>query len=236
MFAYAQQKGLDWGTISTMPDIPGLAVRYDGHVGYYIGNGEVIEERGFAYGCVKTKLKDRKWLHWYKFPCISYDDEIKPISYNLGDRLLQKGDEGSDVKQLQELLNQVLNLTLVVDGDFGTKTTNAVKLLQEKLNLKVDGKYGNQTHTALMSYVSDLLPNTNPPEEQEKPALLTIAENTLVRAGDSMAYGIITSIEKGNTIEPILDYAKKPLISSSGWYAVKSLNAIGWINKENIIE
>ena len=31
------------GDISTMPDIPGLAVWHKGHIGVYIGNGEVIE-------------------------------------------------------------------------------------------------------------------------------------------------------------------------------------------------
>ena len=31
------------GTIDTMPDIPGLAVWHDGHIGVYIGGGQVIE-------------------------------------------------------------------------------------------------------------------------------------------------------------------------------------------------
>ncbi len=72
MFTYAKSKGLKWGKIATIPEIPGLAVRYDGHVGYYIGNGKVIEERGFNYGCVITELKGRKWDHWYEFPGIKY--------------------------------------------------------------------------------------------------------------------------------------------------------------------
>ena len=63
---------MEWGTIDTIPEIPGIAVRYDGHVGYYIGNGRVIEERGFNYGCVETALAGRGWLHWYKIPCIKY--------------------------------------------------------------------------------------------------------------------------------------------------------------------
>ena len=78
MFEYAKKQGLKNGTIDTIPEIPGIAVRYDGHVGYYIGNGEVIEERGFNYGCVKTKLKDRKWLNWYEVPGITYAEQPKP--------------------------------------------------------------------------------------------------------------------------------------------------------------
>lgn len=72
MFTYAKSKGLKWGKISTIPEVPGLAVRYDGHVGFYIGNGEVIEARGFNYGIVKTKLAGRKWDYWYEFPGIKY--------------------------------------------------------------------------------------------------------------------------------------------------------------------
>lgn len=65
------------GPINTIPEKPGVAVRYDGHVGYYIGNGEVIEARGFAYGVVKTKLKERKWTHWYEIPVMNYITEKK---------------------------------------------------------------------------------------------------------------------------------------------------------------
>lgn len=60
------------GPISTMPDTPGLAVWMDGHIGVYIGNGEVIEAQGTAYGVVKTKLSGRGWTKWLKIPNIKY--------------------------------------------------------------------------------------------------------------------------------------------------------------------
>ena len=90
MFEYAKTKGMEYGTISSIPDIRGIAVRYDGHVGVYVGNGEVVEERGFAYGCEKTKLKDRKWTHWYKLPWIKYeagDSTTSSTESTLGSRL-----------------------------------------------------------------------------------------------------------------------------------------------------
>lgn len=65
------------GPITTMPEIPGICVRYPGHIGVYIGNGEVIEARGTKYGVVKTKLKDRPWTHWLKYPGIEYRGEIE---------------------------------------------------------------------------------------------------------------------------------------------------------------
>ena len=39
MFSYAKSKGMEWGSIDTLPEIVGLALHKDGHVGYYIGNG-----------------------------------------------------------------------------------------------------------------------------------------------------------------------------------------------------
>ena len=61
------------GPIDTIPEIPGLAVWHDGHIGVYIGDGEVIEAMGTKYGVVKTKLEGRGWTHWLKVPYISYD-------------------------------------------------------------------------------------------------------------------------------------------------------------------
>ena len=61
------------GPISTMPDIPGLAVWHDGHIGVYIGGGQVVEAMGTKYGVVKTELADRSWTHWLKVPYINYD-------------------------------------------------------------------------------------------------------------------------------------------------------------------
>ena len=61
------------GTIDTIPEIPGLAVWHDGHIGVYIGNGYVIEAMGTKYGVVKTQLKGRGWTHWLKVEYINYD-------------------------------------------------------------------------------------------------------------------------------------------------------------------
>lgn len=60
------------GPISNMPNTPGLAVWMDGHIGVYIGNGEVIEAQGTAYGVVKTELNGRGWTKWLKIPNIKY--------------------------------------------------------------------------------------------------------------------------------------------------------------------
>lgn len=71
------EKAKEKGTINTIPEIPGLCVWRTGHIGVYIGNGEVIESRGTKYGVVKTKLKDRNFTHWLKCPFIDYFEEKK---------------------------------------------------------------------------------------------------------------------------------------------------------------
>ncbi len=67
-YNHCTRRGSD---MSKMPDVPGIAVFMDGHIGIYVGNGEVIEARGHAYGVVTTKLNERKWVRW------AYIDEIE---------------------------------------------------------------------------------------------------------------------------------------------------------------
>lgn len=65
------------GRIYTLPEIPGILVFMPGHVGIYIGNGRVIEARGFNYGVVETRLGDRPWESWGKCPWIEYPAESR---------------------------------------------------------------------------------------------------------------------------------------------------------------
>jgi peptidoglycan hydrolase-like protein with peptidoglycan-binding domain len=58
------------------------------------------------------------------------------------------GSKGSEVTELQKLLNQN-GYGLDVDGDFGSKTQAAVKDYQQKNNLAVDGIVGSNTWGAL---------------------------------------------------------------------------------------
>lgn len=66
------QSATESGTMDAMPDIVGLAVWKQGHIGVYIGNGYVIEAMGTKYGVVKTELAKRSWSGWCKIPYIDY--------------------------------------------------------------------------------------------------------------------------------------------------------------------
>lgn len=61
--------------ISTMPDIPGIAVWHQGHIGVYIGNGYVIHAANTYEGVIKTPITSSGWTHWLKVPYINYIEE-----------------------------------------------------------------------------------------------------------------------------------------------------------------
>ena len=239
MFTYAKNKGKAWGEISTIPEVVGLAVHKDGHVGYYVGNGYVVEWRGFNYGCVRTKLLDRGWLYWYELPFIDYGDAIKstestPVELTLGCRLLQKGMSGADVKALQEALIE-LGYTLEhgADGSFGNETRAAVKAFQKAQRLTQDGKYGDQTHAALMDALaddedSDDVPPAEAPNEpapERKVILVSKNGKVNIRVGNGTNYAHITSGKSGTTYTHVAT-------AENGWHAVVVGSRVGWVSGE----
>ena len=69
------QAAAEKGPMSTMPEIPGLAVWQEGHIGVYIGDGWVIQAANTWDGVIKTKLSYNRWQGWCKVPYIHYVDE-----------------------------------------------------------------------------------------------------------------------------------------------------------------
>lgn len=144
------------GEMATMPEIPGVLVFFSGHVGVYIGGGEVVECRSRKYGVVKTKLKDRPWTKWGYCPYITYEAPAqKTVSIDLP--VLKKGAKGDAVKAMQTLLigygYKMISASGKVydaDGSFGGATELAVKAYQEDNKLDVDGSCGRATWTKLL--------------------------------------------------------------------------------------
>ena len=76
MYNLAKEKG----TIIAMPDIPGICVYKTGHIGIYIGDGEVIEANGTKKGVIQTPFSGpgaTPWTNWLKVPYIEYVKEQK---------------------------------------------------------------------------------------------------------------------------------------------------------------
>lgn len=69
------QNAVEKGTIDAIPEVPGLAVWRKGHIGIYIGGGEVIHASGTKAGVIQTSLQGGSWTHWLKIPYITYVDE-----------------------------------------------------------------------------------------------------------------------------------------------------------------
>ena len=68
MYQAASEKG----PMRTMPEIPRLGVWHKGHIGIYIGNGEVVEAMSTRKGVVRTQLASGHWTAWLKIPYINY--------------------------------------------------------------------------------------------------------------------------------------------------------------------
>nr|WP_295681480.1 NlpC/P60 family protein [uncultured Lachnoclostridium sp.] len=118
----AYNKATAKGAISTMDkSIIGQCVRYPGHVGVYIGNGKVIEARGFNYGVCITNLSARPWTHWYEHPEIKYKKVKRAL------KLTSPRMKGDDVKELQRLIG------VDDDGVYGPDTDKRVNEILEVL-------------------------------------------------------------------------------------------------------
>lgn len=158
------------GNIGSIPETPGVCVfmRDMGHVGVYIGNGEVVEAMGHAYGVVKTKLAGRGWAYWGMPEWISYDDAAeygpsgtpattKGTDFYLNFRILREGSVGEDVKALQLMLKargyQCGNFGTNgdgADGEFGAATKKQLISYQRVNGLEPDGEAGPNTMSALL--------------------------------------------------------------------------------------
>jgi hypothetical protein len=172
MFDYARAKGMPWGEIGTLPEIVGLALTMPGHIGYYVGNGYAIEWRGFAYGCVKTKVAGRGWTHWYALPMLQYpsatvppaqpkppeppkrpDSDPLPV-HTYGSRLLhyRQGNpalRGTDVVVVQHRLIALGFDPGKADGIYGAKVAAAVAAFQQVRGIRADGIVGPVTRREL---------------------------------------------------------------------------------------
>ena len=162
------------GDIYTLPETPGVCVFMAnmGHVGVYIGNGEVVEAMGHAYGVVKTRLENRGWAYWGMPEWIEYgtvDVETPPTvipdysatwggnAFSLNFRILREGSVGEDVKALQLML-KVRGYQCGyygsngdgADGEFGAATKKQLISYQRVNGLEPDGEAGPDTMSALL--------------------------------------------------------------------------------------
>lgn len=118
------------------------------------GDWHLIEARGVMYGVVETTLLRRKpdfwgWMtKYFEYPAVQAVSEDDP---RLGDRVLESGVCGEDVRALQQSLIR-LGYDLGrygADGDFGDATEAAVREFQKDHGLPADGRVGEATCEAI---------------------------------------------------------------------------------------
>lgn len=162
LLTMCKKNGAKNGAITSIPNVAGILVFSDGHVGVYIGDGKVVEARGFNYGVVVTNLSERNWTSWSFLPSsiLDYEGkdgvEIMPTAYSLGERVLKHSKpmmNGDDVTELQRLLVLKGFSPIKIDGFYGADTESAVRAFQKAAHITVDGKAGNETIKALRNYV-----------------------------------------------------------------------------------
>jgi hypothetical protein len=77
-------KSKNKGNIKNIPEIVGMLVWKNNHIGVYIGNGKVVEAKGHKWGVVETKLSDGGWTNWCECPYINYvSNSIKDKNSNI---------------------------------------------------------------------------------------------------------------------------------------------------------
>lgn len=150
MYLAASKKGnIDYKTYKHgVPEVQGLAVQMNGHIGVYIGNGKVIESTpNTKYakqshklgGVCETKVTDRKWEHWLYIPYIEYivnpyEEPTRTIYYDTSKKKVVC--TGEDVKYVQYVIGADC------DGRFGPASDKALRAWQKQNGLTVDGRFG----------------------------------------------------------------------------------------------
>ena len=137
------------GDIKTIPEEEGIIVWKDGHVGLYDKNGYVIEERGHAFGCVRTKLADRPFVKWGRLSVIEYVKDPAPSpspapSGSISMPTLKKGDKKDEVSLFQMCMNDLGykdqdRKPLVIDCSMGGRSIYVLNLFKADNGLPVNG-------------------------------------------------------------------------------------------------
>lgn len=143
------------------------------------------------------------------------------VALELGDRLLENGCEGDDVKDLQEaLINLGYDLgKWGADGDFGDATEMAVEAFQKDHGCEVDGQYGSKSHAAMVKALEALKTPTNTPK-----TVLIVGGNCWVRTESNTGGKRLGVACEGNKLE------YQGATSDNGWHKVTYKNQSGWVS------
>ena len=154
----------------------GEAVWQKGHIGVYIGNGEVIECTPAWKNKVQiTKLSQRKWLKHGKLPYITYQTNQNPANTTANTSepflskkgYLKKGDSGKNIEKICQFMHDTfskygkwlkLDNEKILGNYFGIILESYIKEFQKRAKAEkkyddaIDGCIGPKTLAALKYY------------------------------------------------------------------------------------
>ena len=115
---------------------------WKGHVGVFLGFNF---DRTKVF-CLGGNQSDSVSIQAYNADkVLGFRNVITETDVGIPQPVLKSGSKGIEVIKLQNLLNQLHYNCGDADGDFGSKTFNAMKLLQANNLITIDGVYGNDS-------------------------------------------------------------------------------------------
>lgn len=155
-----------------------------------------------------------------------FEGPVQPKAYALGERNLGRGDEGEDVRLLQQYLLQ-LNYSVGeygADGDFGRDTEDAVKAFQSDYRLPEDGIYGKDTHAALMNAIDNAgQPEPPAPDPLPEGGLKVKTGSWNIRTGPGTQYPTAGTVHGGDVLTEA---------ATDGWIAIEYNDRLLWISSK----
>ncbi|MEO0404527.1 MAG: TIGR02594 family protein [Bacteroidota bacterium] len=123
---------------------------WKGHVGLFVGFSQDLKR---IY-CLGGNQNDQVSISAYGADRLLGFRRLRAVeSISVPNKVLKKGMSGSDVRKLQSILNQIGISVGTVDGIFGPKTEDAVKVFQTSEDLDPTGQTNKATRDALKERV-----------------------------------------------------------------------------------
>lgn len=154
---------------------------------------------------------------------ITTNEASKPNTYSSKEYLtttVKLNYKGDIVKHIQSTLNLYFGARLAEDGIYGKLTEDAVKSMQKKLGVNVDGIFGPRTAKALLNYIGN---SSVDAWDGYSPVPTNIQENFI-----SLGYNINVNGDlcSSDTISAIKNFQSKNDLNITGKVDEKMLNTL----------
>ena len=166
------------GSLSTMPEIPGITLHMPGHMAVYLGNGLAIEARaGDVREVVITDVAGRGWTAWAMLAGIDYSQEDTDMIY------CKKDDQETPavltvqaglIKLGIEMKNPLTGKIFSEPGGFyGLATASGVAVFKQRYSIAGDGTVFDGDCVTAMFKALAALPDQTPISQAQLDAVIT---------------------------------------------------------------